>query len=140
MPTLFRISDRIKGTIVLLAWIIAHLNRIAQAVVKIADDSEVTFAEAIGFVTSEGPVWVGEWKTRQTTPDPKSADHPSDASTAPPNATQAPRNRQATNFADALREDLKETLGDALEDAAEDTVARVVGFQGQGQGGKRIRS
>jgi hypothetical protein len=103
MAALFKVTDRVKGILILLAWVFAHLNRIAQALVKIADDSEVTTAEAIAFVTSEGPVWVGEWKDRGKDKPPASTD----ASTAPHPSSES--------FAEALAEEAAEMAGDFLK-------------------------
>ena len=64
MATLWKIGDKAKGVLILAAWIVGHIHRVLQALVKIFDDSEVTTVEALSFVTSETPVWVGEWKGR----------------------------------------------------------------------------
>lgn len=59
---MFKITGRIKGYIVLAAWIIAHLYRITQALVLVVDDNEITLEEILKFTRDEGPIWVGEWR------------------------------------------------------------------------------
>lgn len=66
MASLFKMSDKAKAILILVAGIIAHLNRIAQHLVKIFDDSDLTVPEVIEFTTSEGGIIVGKWQARKS--------------------------------------------------------------------------
>lgn len=107
MPTLFKIGSRAKGVLILAAWIVAHLHRILQALVKIFDDSEVDTTEALQFVTTEGPIWVGEWKGRK-----------GDGDAAPSTSAATSQRPQQTAGFDA-GEFAKAVAEEAVEDATE---------------------
>lgn len=67
MPTLWRIPEKYKAILILVALVVSCCNTMMQAFVKIFDDSDLTIEEAVGFGTSTLPDVVGKW--REKTPE-----------------------------------------------------------------------
>lgn len=66
MPSLFKIPEKPKAILILVAGLLVHLSRVANHLVKIFDDSELTVQEAVEFTTTEGGILVGEWQSRKS--------------------------------------------------------------------------
>lgn len=103
MATLYKIGDKAKAVLILLAFVFGTLNKVFQALVRIFDDNEVTTAEALHFAMEDVPVYVGDWKAYKGTG--KAPSEPADENHDSPD----------------------ETLLDVLKDAGEDVIEEVTG-------------
>lgn len=109
MAALTTISSRIKGIVILLAYIVGLVHQSLQAVVRIVDDSVITTEEALGFVMAQGAVGVGEWRKHQQQAEQPSNANPSDGTT-----TTDP----VASYADQSVEDKAKAFAQALADEA----------------------